>query len=65
MRKQGKQLKNQRLVLAGAIEFDHEKLVKLINEMDRQKTAYLLNSLDGDNNKIKHDPNIKVKITKI
>lgn len=31
--------------MAGAIEFDHMKLIKIINEMERSKAAYLLNSV--------------------
>ncbi|TNV87616.1 hypothetical protein FGO68_gene5042 [Halteria grandinella] len=45
MRRQGKQLENQKIVMAGAIEFDHMKLIKIINEMERSKAAYLLNSV--------------------
>jgi hypothetical protein len=35
---------NFRLILEGAIEFDHAKLMSIFNEMDRSKAAYLLNS---------------------
>ena len=44
MRKQGKSMEKQRLVLANSIEFDHSKLMKIFNEMDRSKSAYMLNS---------------------
>jgi hypothetical protein len=30
--------------LGGAIDFNQKKLMKILNEMDRSKTAYILNS---------------------
>jgi hypothetical protein len=30
--------------LAGAIDFNQRKFMKILNEMDRSKTAYILNS---------------------
>jgi hypothetical protein len=44
MRKQGKSIESKNLVLANAIEFDHSKLMKIFNEMERSKTSYTLNS---------------------
>ena len=31
-------------MLGNSIEFDHGKLMKIFNEMDRSKSAYMLNS---------------------
>ena len=44
MRKNIKKAEHRRLVLANSIEFDSIKLLKIFNEMDRSKSAYLLNS---------------------
>ncbi len=44
MRKQIKPNENKKIVLANSIEFDHFKLLKIFNEMDRSKAAYTLNS---------------------
>jgi hypothetical protein len=44
MRKMGKAIDNKRLIFANSIEFDHQKLMKIFNEMERSKSAYLLNS---------------------
>ena len=33
-----------RLVLGNSIEFDHAKLMRIFNEMERAKSAYMLNS---------------------
>lgn len=33
-----------RITFANSIEFDYEKLLRIFNEMERSKAAYLLNS---------------------
>jgi len=44
MRRSGKSIENQRVTLASSVEFDQGKLLKILNEMDKDKSAYVLNS---------------------
>eukprot|EP00347_Sterkiella_histriomuscorum_P003316 403364752 len=44
MRKNIKNPEYKKLMLANSLEFDSHKLMKIFNEMDRSKSAYLLNS---------------------
>jgi len=47
MRKKGKEMENQNIIFANAIEFNMGKLIKIFNEMERAKASYTLNSGDA------------------
>ena len=40
----GHKTESKKIVFANALEFDHLKLIKIFNEMERSKSSYLLNS---------------------